>query len=302
VPVECVVGVDAGGSKCAAVAVDREGVERGAGSAGPGNPNGVGASAAARAMWTSAEEALRAAGGGRLEALGVGFAGAGSPRLRAELERELSTLVGAGRIFLCSDLEAAREGAFEGRAGVLVISGTGSSALAGDGAGRTSRAGGLGPRLGDEGSGYWIAARTLALALLAPPEEAAPLLAFYRGELAAAADADLPSAFHRAADLPVHVAALTAPLLARCGDHPLVARVLEAAAAELAALAARCAAPLGLDSPRVAGIGGLLQLGSPLRARFARALAAAVPGAALEAARRSPEWGAANLARASLGR
>ncbi|MBL8897781.1 MAG: hypothetical protein JNM84_09140 [Planctomycetes bacterium] len=292
-----ILGVDAGGSKCAAVAIDASAAERGRALAGPGNPNGVGFEVAAREIWSSCAAALAAAGGGAVERIGVGFAGGGSPRARATLARELAALAPGLPLFLCSDLECALEGAFGGTAGILVVAGTGSSALGGDGAGRTQRAGGYGPRLGDEGSGYWIAKRALALALAAPPSEGARSLAFFRERFEVEADLDLPSAFHRAADRPAEIAALTAPLIERCGAEPLLSRVLDEAAEHLAALALRCASALELAVPQVACVGGLLGTSSPLRARFARALVAVLPGAVMRDPARSPEWGAAQLAR-----
>jgi N-acetylglucosamine kinase-like BadF-type ATPase len=45
--------------------------------------------------------------------------------------------------------------------GVVVISGTGSIAYGVSGRGMAARAGGWGPTLGDEGSGYWIGRRAL---------------------------------------------------------------------------------------------------------------------------------------------
>src|ERR671935_277939 len=41
-------------------------------------------------------------------------------------------------------------------AGVLILAGTGSIVIGRDRRGRWARAGGLGPLLGDEGSGFWL--------------------------------------------------------------------------------------------------------------------------------------------------
>lgn len=62
----------------------------------------------------------------------------------------------ARRVAVMPDLEAAWLAAFRGGPGVLVLSGTGSVVFARDAAGRSSRIGGLGPLLGDEGSAFWI--------------------------------------------------------------------------------------------------------------------------------------------------
>jgi N-acetylglucosamine kinase-like BadF-type ATPase len=54
------------------------------------------------------------------------------------------------------DAQAAALGALDDRPGVLVLSGTGSIVVGHDGRGRWARAGGFGPLLGDEGSGFWL--------------------------------------------------------------------------------------------------------------------------------------------------
>lgn len=63
----------------------------------------------------------------------------------------------ARRVQAISDVEAAFVGALgPERAGVLLLAGTGSIALGRTSDGEWVRAGGLGPLLGDEGSGFWI--------------------------------------------------------------------------------------------------------------------------------------------------
>lgn len=74
---------------------------------------------------------------------------------RRRLTRSLTPL--ARHVRVMSDVEASWLAAF-GRsgAGILVISGTGSIAYGRDAEGHCARAGGLGPLMGDEGSGFWI--------------------------------------------------------------------------------------------------------------------------------------------------
>jgi glucosamine kinase len=62
----------------------------------------------------------------------------------------------ARRVRVISDAQAALLGALDGRPGVLVLSGTGSIVVGRDARSRWSRAGGLGPLVGDEGSGFWL--------------------------------------------------------------------------------------------------------------------------------------------------
>ncbi len=63
--------------------------------------------------------------------------------------------------WLVNDAELAHLAAFSGQRdpGVLVVAGTGSISVARMGSGQFVRAGGLGPKVGDEGSGHWIGER-----------------------------------------------------------------------------------------------------------------------------------------------
>ena len=63
-----------------------------------------------------------------------------------------------------NDVRVAFDGAFAGRAGVLLLAGTGSMAWAGDGGTRDARIGGWGDLYGDEGSAFWIGREALSLA------------------------------------------------------------------------------------------------------------------------------------------
>jgi len=60
-----------------------------------------------------------------------------------------------------NDVRVAFDGALAGRAGVLLLSGTGSMAWAGDG-NRDLRVGGWGEAFGDEGSAHWIGREALS--------------------------------------------------------------------------------------------------------------------------------------------
>jgi N-acetylglucosamine kinase-like BadF-type ATPase len=113
-----------------------------------------------------------------------------------------------------------------------LIAGTGSLALARDAQGRTARAGGWGPLIGDEGSAYWVARQALQAVVRAadgrrqPTELTAPLL-----------EACCPG--RPILDLPAAVAAMDRSRLAALA--PIVTRTAEAgdsAAAEIVGQAA----------------------------------------------------------------
>jgi N-acetylglucosamine kinase-like BadF-type ATPase len=91
---------------------------------------------------------------GRVDALVVAARGVWLPRERRAAARGLRGL--ARRLRVIADVEAAWHATHVDGAGILVLAGTGSIVLGRTARGRWARAGGLGPLLGDDGSGYWI--------------------------------------------------------------------------------------------------------------------------------------------------
>lgn len=90
----------------------------------------------------------------RVAGLVVASRGLWTPAERRTLARHLRGL--ASRVHVISDAQAALLGALGQRPGVLLLSGTGSIVVGRNARGRWARAGGLGPVLGDEGSGFWL--------------------------------------------------------------------------------------------------------------------------------------------------
>ncbi len=62
----------------------------------------------------------------------------------------------ADNVVVMSDIELAFRKHFGESPGILILAGTGSISLGRNPKGKIARAGGLGPKIGDEGSGYWI--------------------------------------------------------------------------------------------------------------------------------------------------
>src|SRR5437899_10975120 len=102
-----------------------------------------------RAVWRRRRWSRR-----RVAALVVASRGLWTPAERRTLARALRGL--AARVHVISDAQAALLGALGKRPGVLLLSGTGSIVAGRTPRGRWARAGGLGPVLGDEGSGFWL--------------------------------------------------------------------------------------------------------------------------------------------------
>ena len=89
-----------------------------------------------------------------VSALVVASRGVWTPAECRRVARGLGAFAGTVRVI--PDAQAAALGALDGRAGVLVLSGTGSIVVGHDGRDRWARAGGFGPFIGDEGSGFWL--------------------------------------------------------------------------------------------------------------------------------------------------
>ena len=102
-----------------------------------------------RAVWRRRGGSRR-----RVAALVVASRGLWTAGERQALARRLRGL--AERVLVISDAQAALLGALGQRPGVLLLAGTGSIVVGWDGRGRWARAGGLGPLVGDEGSGFWL--------------------------------------------------------------------------------------------------------------------------------------------------
>lgn len=87
-----------------------------------------------------------------------------------------STHFNINKAILENDVQAALLGLVGHQPGVLLISGTGSIALATDGNGNVVRTGGWGHRAGDEGSGYWIGRQILKAIFRAEDKLEAPTI------------------------------------------------------------------------------------------------------------------------------
>ncbi len=225
-------------------------------------------------FWTEAPAVLRRMlkkrGIKKVDALVLGGTRLGGAAGRAKLTKLLRPLAERPRVV--PDFVIAHAAAFGAGPGVLLVASTGSIAYA-VGAGRKKRrAGGLGPLLGDEGSGFWLgreASRDEALrrALRLP----GPLV------LAHAKD-------------PVRATAALAPKV--LGSSSAGARRLrERAADHLAALAAEAVTGLALPKPVPLALHGSLFKDAGLRRAVLRRLGRVV----LVSARLPAEKAAAGL-------
>jgi N-acetylglucosamine kinase-like BadF-type ATPase len=159
---QLLLGVDGGATKTRAIIVDGNLKTLGEGIAGPSNPLRVGVSDAATAVREAIERACVAARVRRSEIVAAEFGLAGVKRLDLrERMREALENLGIKSFEVVTDADIALYGATEGKAGLVIIAGTGSICCGMNARGRHECAGGWGPVAGDEGSGSWIARRGL---------------------------------------------------------------------------------------------------------------------------------------------
>jgi len=295
-----VIGVDGGASKTRAAVMSDTGhllatATKDSSSAYHREPEEA-AGVVAAAVRAALDQAGRR---GPAAALGAGLAGADDPAIRGRLLHVLTDAHLAEAVTVDHDAAAALAGGNALQPGVVIIAGTGSVAFGVDAAGRRARAGGWGPLLDDEGSGYAIGRAVLRAAMRAHDG---------RGEPTALGEAvrrlfsltSLDALKTAVRGIGIHQVAAVAPLAvdaAREGDAvatAILARATEGLAAMVAAVARalqwqRAEFPLVLS-------GGLFGAGETLRRPLAGALLAQGCEPTLVPARFRPEVGAALLA------
>ena len=224
--------------------------------------------------WRDAPIALRAMmkshGLRRADKLTLGGTRLGGKGGRAALVKLLRPL--AAHVDVVSDFEIAHGAAFGAGPGVLLVASTGSIAFARGTDGKSRRAGGYGPLLGDEGSGFWLGKTASRDAVL-------------RRELKLPRPLDLAHAHD-----PVRATAALAPRVLRARSAR-ARRLREEAADHLAALAAEAVHELVLPRPIPLALHGSLFKNASLRKAVLRRLGRIV----LVAPRVSAEHAAAGL-------
>jgi len=263
-----VLGADVGGTS-ARVALFRDGdavarVE----APGGGMRAGEGDALASR-LADLARPLLSREGIVRADAFVVGAAGTGREAERSELERALERQRLAWKVLATTDAELARSAAFDGGPGVLLIAGTGSIAVGVAPDGSTIRVGGLGWRMGDQGSAHWLGARALE-AVGAMHDRIGPVTHLAESLCAATRVAGIAGLVRWSTSASVaEVAALAPAVIESAGRGDQAATAIVQQAVELLA---RLAVAAGGKTLPVALSGGLVAPGRPLRERLAREL------------------------------
>ncbi len=151
------LGIDGGGTKTRACLIDSHLDVIAKGESTGSNPNNVGEREAAKTIAEAAREAIRATSSITVQSACLGIAGIATKDQSERLENQLRTFsVFDFPIRITHDIEIALEAGIEGRPGIGIISGTGSSCYGRGHEGKTARASGRNLGEDDPGSGYAI--------------------------------------------------------------------------------------------------------------------------------------------------
>jgi N-acetylglucosamine kinase-like BadF-type ATPase len=157
-----VLGIDVGGTKTVCLLGDDDGRIVASARAGGANLQAVGELELEKVLHGLMEQTIRS---GHLpslpSAICLGMAGVDRAE-DTDLVRAVMSRIGYGaRILVVNDALIALQAAVGDAPGIVIVAGTGSIAYGRHRDGRAARAGGWGPVLDDEGSGYWIGRRAL---------------------------------------------------------------------------------------------------------------------------------------------
>lgn len=296
------LGVDGGASKTAALVIDESGKSLGTGVAGPSNHLRVGIETAARNIERAVNKAVVAADVATREIVWAycGIAGADHPAHRQEVVDSLEIFFPRGNFTVDNDARIALTGAVGFGAGVVVIAGTGSVAFGRNDAGEEARAGGWGPIIGDEGSGYFVARTGLSAILRAFDGRGKPTLMtdLLRSE-SHLEPRDLPKAIYAQTTHADDIARYAKLVFDAAGQGDAVAKsIVDLAAQQLASCVLAVARRLKIADSAfpIAYVGGVFKAGDVLLAPLRAAVAAEAAKATVQAPLRTPVEGAAQMA------
>ncbi|MFW5708849.1 MAG: N-acetylglucosamine kinase [Chloroflexota bacterium] len=290
------IGIDGGGSTVRIVLVD-DGMNEHASYFGPAvNPSSVGYDIAAERIRAGIQDILCSADTDMVTGVGIGVAGASADHSADWLIEVVEAVLPDVFIVPSSDEEIALVGGRGRLDGLVLLAGTGSIAFGRHADGRRMRAGGWGYLLGDEGSGYWIGLQAARMVTL---DADSRLLVSTRLPRAVMETIDIDRhnaiirwAYHEAK--PGDVAALASVVLelADAGDEG-AQRILDEAAAHLAALVLHVGRLLDMPEDTITYAGGLLTSDNALSRRVTSTLGLRIA----PTRQHSPVIGAALLAK-----
>jgi N-acetylglucosamine kinase-like BadF-type ATPase len=280
-----VLGFDGGGTKTECVLMDEARHILARSRSGPSNPYRVGSKAAFTAIQEGAQRAIAEARIDRdsVAALCAGLAGASHEELSGQMRALLSNAFPSAAVNVCTDLDLVLAAAGDGPA-VVLVAGTGSSAMARNSEGQYFRAGGYGPQIGDDGSAYDVGRRAV-LACLRERDRTGDDCPLGHRILAQLGNRTWPEIQQSIRAAPDQVFPRVFPIVASAAEnHDELARILlHDAAREFAALVRVVAIRAGLQGTPflIAKTGGMLGRSAFFDAQLDRELREAEPKARL---------------------
>ncbi len=161
------LGIDGGQSHTEAIVADERGNVLGRGTGGASNHAEIpgGRERLENAVTESVSEALKTANLSGLNETIFASAHCGMTGGAIYKEEIIARIIRAENLTVGHDAPTALFGATAGKPGVVVVAGTGSVVFGMNDKNETARAGGLGYLFSDEGSGFWLAAQMIRLAI-----------------------------------------------------------------------------------------------------------------------------------------
>lgn len=297
------LGVDGGGTKTHIVLINEMHEILCEGSAGASNPLRVGIQTTIANIVKAVNDACDIGGchRGDIVAGTLGLAGVRRSDLRERIREGVSRLLDVKSIEVITDAEIALYGATLGKAGLVVIAGTGSVCIGQNDAGEKVSAGGWGPLAGDEGGGAGIA-RSALHAIAKASDGRAPKTKL----------SDVAIEYFRADHLEDLTVAIYAPQIdnqkiagfaryvaetAQTGDAVAI-RLMEEAGKELALAARAVITKLKLEDQEfpIAYVGSIFKAGDLIKVPFLKSVHELAPKARLIEPQVPPSLAAAKIA------
>lgn len=295
------VGVDGGQSHTEAVVADENGTVLGVGFGGASNhaEQPGGRERLEKAIRRSVGAALEKANLPAIEKTIFATAHFGMTGGADYKEKIIGEIVRAEHLIVTHDAPTALFGATAGKPGIVVIAGTGSVVYGENERGETAKIGGLGFLFSDEGSGFWLAAQTIRLAikerdgLIEPAGLENLVLNFFRR----AAIRELTNDFYNAKITRDDLASFArAAHAAAVAGNAVIQEQIKFGANVLVESVESAARRLNFDDEfPVAGVGGMFR-GELMRKYFREILEEKLPRAAFVEPRFNPAIGALLLA------
>ncbi|GAX40691.1 hypothetical protein NIES4075_16570 [Tolypothrix sp. NIES-4075] len=316
----CVLGIDGGGSKTVCILMQDTGEVLGCGEAGSSNYQTIGIKATLQsiesAIYAATNQTLNFRNYINIKAICLGLAGVGRAtdiEIIKALVEDLQnskllpiTWAAASNIVICNDALIALVGGIGDDVGIVVAAGTGSIVFGRNHQGKTKRVGGWGYILGDEGSAYKIAVTGMQAAFKAYDgrEISTSLVEAFKQHLNLASIEDLIEVIYRRGGGVKEIAAL-APIVdfaAASGDE-VANNIIDEAVQDLVKATSTVIDAIFISSAfEIVTTGSVWQGRCKIHERFAGCIVAKFPSVKVIFPRNEPAYGAALLALKSLAR